>query len=259
MQGIIRPQALRKQGLWLPFIKCLGMGQLNPGINLLIKYRGVFSLGDNNPVKIKYAKNIDAADYVGITKAVQELFRILKPHEADTVDDLPVLKCEMDVLYVSAGARQLKLNRKINSLKQQLDENNETQEIQKALLEAEESGGLNKKSQNKIQAILKKPAYQKLPDEERKEIIENLISGKTTEPVDKILTFANLKHDPSPKSIEKCIAIILELSENLSSKLDALDPGILSDKQTEKLIQELKQLEIKVSRFTNHNIDGSTK
>lgn len=234
----------------------LGIGQLTPGISLLIKNQGVFSLGDNNPVKIKYAKNIDASSYAEITKTVQDLFRVLKPHKAETVDDLPVLKCEMDELYVSAGARQMQLNRKTNSLKQQLDENNE---IQKALLEAEKSGGLNKKSQTKIKAILKKPAYQKLPEAEKKEIIQNLISGKTTEPVNKLLTFANLKHNPSPGDIEKCIAIILQLSENLSSKLDVLDPGILSDKQTEKLTQGLNQLEIQVIRFTKYNIDGSAK
>jgi hypothetical protein len=219
----------------------------------------VVSLGVNNPVKIRYAKNIDAADYAEITKAVQDIFRVLKPHKADTVDDLPVLKCEMDMLYVSAGARQLKLNRKVNSLKQQLDENNEPPEIQKTLLEAEKSGGLNKKSQTKIQALLKKPSYQELPDKEKKEIIEGIISGIITDPVDKILNFANLKHDPSPKDIEKCIAIIVQLSENLSRKLDAINPGLLSNKQTEKLTQTLKQLEIKIRRFTHHNMDGITK
>jgi porphobilinogen synthase len=192
-------------------------------------------------------------------EAVQDIFRVLKPHKADTVDDLPVLKCEMDMLYVSAGARQLKLNRKVNSLKQQLDENNEPPEIQKTLLEAEKSGGLNKKSQTKIQALLKKPSYQELPDKEKKEIIEGIISGIITDPVDKILNFANLKHDPSPKDIEKCIAIIVQLSENLSRKLDAINPGLLSNKQTEKLTQTLKQLEIKIRRFTHHNMDGITK
>jgi len=219
----------------------------------------VVSLGDNNTVRIKYAKNINAADYVEITKAVQDLFHVLKPHKAETVDDLPVLKCEMDELYVSAGARQIKLNQKTNSLKQQLDENNEAPEIQKALLEAEKNGDLKKKSQTKIQAILKKPAYQKLPETDKKEIIHDLISGKNTEPVNKILTFANLKYNPSPGDIEKCIAIILHLSESLSSKLDALDPGILSDTQTKKLTQGLKQLEIQVSRFTMSSIDGSEK
>jgi hypothetical protein len=45
LHGIIRPQALRKQGLWLPLHKMLVIGQLNPGINFLIKTGGGFSWG----------------------------------------------------------------------------------------------------------------------------------------------------------------------------------------------------------------------